>query len=61
MKKENSNRLAFKMMIALVLGLGCGIGLIALRENLLANGGQDTWKLYGERDMHVYYPVCDVS
>lgn len=45
MKKENSNRLAFKMMIALVLGLGCGIGLIALRENLMANGGQDTWNL----------------
>lgn len=41
--KKGSNKLATKMMIALVIGLACGVGLIALRESLISNGGQDTW------------------
>ena len=44
MKKDSSNRLAFKMMVAMLLGLACGVGLIALRETLNANGGQETWQ-----------------
>lgn len=41
MKKKNT--LAKKMMIALVLGLICGIGCIFLRENLIQNGQSDLW------------------
>lgn len=43
MTKKSSNRLATKMMIALVLGLLAGVGLIALRENLNANGNAALW------------------
>ena len=43
MKKENSNKLAVKMMVALILGLVGGIGLIALRENLISSGNVNTW------------------
>ena len=43
MKKENSNKLAVKMMIALILGLVCGVGLIFLRENLNSSLNTDVW------------------
>lgn len=43
MSKKDSNKLATKMMIALVLGLLCGIGLIVLREKLNANGNAELW------------------
>lgn len=43
MSKKSSNKLAAKMMIALVIGLLCGVGLIALRENLNANGHSELW------------------
>ncbi|MGN1343117.1 MAG: dicarboxylate/amino acid:cation symporter [Traorella sp.] len=43
-KQENvASKLAQKMMLALVLGLICGVGLIFLRENLNANGSEALW------------------
>lgn len=42
-KKENSNKLAVKMMIALILGLVCGVGLIFLRENLNSSLNTAVW------------------
>lgn len=41
--KKSTNQLAIKMMIALILGLCCGVGLIALRENLMSNGNAQIW------------------
>lgn len=43
--KKTGNQLATKMIMALLLGLLCGLLVIALRENLLANGNVNTWKL----------------
>ncbi len=43
MKKKKS--LAFKMAIALVLGLAAGMGCIFIREHMIANGNADTWKM----------------
>lgn len=41
--KNNSNNLAVKMAIALLLGLAAGLGCIVLRENLIANGKGSLW------------------
>ncbi len=41
--KNNSNNLAVKMAIALLLGLAAGLGCIVLRENLIANGNGSLW------------------
>lgn len=42
-KINNSNKLAIKMAVALILGLVVGIGCIVLRENLNANGNAHIW------------------
>ncbi|WP_370829872.1 dicarboxylate/amino acid:cation symporter [Clostridium sp.] len=42
-KINNSNKLAIKMAIALILGLVVGVGCIILRENLNANGNGHIW------------------
>ena len=34
-KINSSNKLAIKMVVALILGLAAGIGFIVLRENLM--------------------------
>lgn len=41
--KKSTNQLAMKMMIALVTGLICGVGVIALRENLVNGGNGEVW------------------
>ena len=45
MKKteKKGSHLAVKMAIAMVLGLLCGLGMLMLRENLLAAGQTQTW------------------
>ncbi len=43
MQKKNSNSLAVKMAIALVLGLICGLGTIFLRESLNNGGNAQLW------------------
>lgn len=43
-KKNNSNKLAINMAIALIIGLIAGTGFLLLRENLLANGNAGLWK-----------------
>lgn len=43
MNKINGTKLAKRMLIAMVLGLACGIGCIMLRESLNANGDQALW------------------
>lgn len=40
---KNGNKLALKMVIALICGLLAGFGCIMLRENLIANGQTQTW------------------
>lgn len=45
MKQSKANKLAINMAIALVIGLICGTGFIFLRENLISNGGEATWKI----------------
>ena len=40
--KNNSNRLAIKMLIAMVLGIGVGLGFMALRETL--GSGSEVWQ-----------------
>ena len=40
--KNNSNRLAVKMLIAMVAGIAVGLGFMLLREKLGA--GSDAWK-----------------
>ena len=40
--KNNSNRLAIKMLIAMVLGIGVGLGFMALRESL--GSGSEVWQ-----------------
>ena len=42
-KKQNKNRLAIHMAIALVCGLVTGSLFLMLRENLLAGGNADIW------------------
>ena len=42
-KINNSNKLAIKMAVALILGLAVGVGCIILRENLNANGNGHIW------------------
>ena len=42
-KMNNSNKLAIKMAVALILGLAAGIGFIVLRENLMGNGNGHIW------------------
>ena len=42
-KKQNKNRLAIHMAIALVCGLVTGSLFLMLRENLLAGGNANTW------------------
>ena len=43
MKVNKGNKLAIKMVIALICGLVDGLGCIFLRENLIASGNQETW------------------
>ncbi len=43
MKVNKGNKLAIKMVIALICGLVAGLGCIFLRENLIASGNQETW------------------
>lgn len=42
-KINNSNKLAIKMAVALILGLIAGVGCIILRENLNASGNASIW------------------
>ena len=42
-KINSSNKLAIKMVVALILGLAAGIGFIVLRENLMENGNGHIW------------------
>lgn len=42
-KINNSNKLAIKMAVSLILGLIVGVGCIILRENLNANGNAHIW------------------
>ena len=42
-KINNSNKLAIKMAVALILGLVVGVGCIILRENLSSNGNAHIW------------------
>ncbi len=42
-KINSSNKLAIKMVVALILGLAAGIGFIVLRENLMGNGNGHIW------------------
>ena len=43
MKKNNNNKVAIRMAVALVLGLVVGIGCLLLRENLIGNGNAHIW------------------
>lgn len=43
MKKINGQNLAKRMMIALVLGLACGIGCMIIRETLVNDGQASLW------------------
>lgn len=43
-KKNNSNKLAINMAIALIIGLIVGTGFLILRENLIANGNAGLWQ-----------------
>lgn len=43
MNKISGKNLAKRMMIALILGLVCGIGCIMIRESLNSGGNQDLW------------------
>ncbi len=42
-KINSSNKLAIKMVVALILGLAAGIGFIVLRENLMGKGNGHIW------------------
>ena len=42
---KKGQKLAIKMVIALICGLLVGFGCILLRENLIANGQGDTWTM----------------
>jgi Na+/H+-dicarboxylate symporter len=43
MKKNNNNKVAIRMAVALVLGLVVGIGCLLLRESLIGNGNVHIW------------------
>ena len=43
MQKKNSKNLTTKMLISMVAAVICGVGVIALRENLTASGNTATW------------------
>ena len=43
MQKKNSKTLTTKMLISMVAAVICGVGVIALRENLTASGNTATW------------------
>ena len=43
-KKNNPNKLAINMAIALIIGLIVGTGFLLLRENLIANGNAGLWQ-----------------
>ena len=43
MKKNNNNKVAIRMAVALILGLVVGIGCLLLRENLIGNGNAQIW------------------
>ena len=43
-KKNNPNKLAINMAIALIIGLIVGTGFLLLRENLIANGNAELWQ-----------------
>ena len=43
-KKNNPNKLAMNMAIALIIGLIVGTGFLLLRENLIANGNAGLWQ-----------------
>ena len=43
-KKNNPNKLAINMAIALIIGLIVGTGFLILRENLIANGNSGLWQ-----------------
>lgn len=43
-KKNNPNKLAINMAIALIIGLIVGTGFLLLRENLIANGNIGLWQ-----------------
>ena len=43
-KKNNPNKLAINMAIALIIGLIVGTGFLLLRENLIANGNSGLWQ-----------------
>ena len=43
MTKKKTSNLTVKMLIAMVAGLLFGLAMIALRENLNASGGAETW------------------
>ncbi len=43
-KKNNPNKLAMNMAIALIIGLIVGTGFLLLRENLIANGNIGLWQ-----------------
>lgn len=45
---QKGKSLALKMLIALVCGLLAGVGCIFLRENLLASGQANTWKMIND-------------
>lgn len=42
MRKKSKN-LTVRMLIAMIAAVVCGVGIIFLRENLLASGNADTW------------------
>lgn len=43
--KQNANKLAIKMALALIIGLIAGTSFIFLRENLISNGNASTWNM----------------
>ena len=43
MQKTSSGKLTLKMLIAMVAAVFCGVGVIALRENLTASGNAAVW------------------
>ena len=43
MQKTSSGKLTVKMLIAMVAAIICGVGVIALRENLTASGNAAVW------------------
>lgn len=44
-QKNNANKLALKMAMALIIGLIAGTSFIFLRENLISSGNENTWSI----------------